>query len=359
MKRLVFMVVFSLLLVPFIGCTSSESDGMVSMMGKIPEGAGNSIFMDFQALRGDDDLEDLLAEFEDAGVYWLDMIDIDDVNTIAICGSYADNIILNGKFNLDDIREELDDLDCNDDEYKNVEIWGSYDEYWFALLGSLIIMGLEDDVKDCIDVIKDGEDSMLDDNDFKEVMDRLPGGIMVKVGTDGGYPGEEAWGYSFKKKDDDTLKMTAIFKFKNEDASVDAVDEIEEDIEEEEEGPHNIQVDQDGEFVIASAEMDIADWMEMLQAEEQDAEQSAEEKLHTAQLAVTAACTEVALNEQSVFPLVVSSSPAITKDYCHITTAAPDSVDLESLVDNYLIGGLEALGTREYDVSADGLVTIH
>jgi len=344
MKRFVFIIIVVLLLVPVIGCTSGNSADAKSFMEKIPEGAESLILVDFQALRGDDDLEDLLEEFEDMIMIG---IDIDDINYAAI---YGNTILLNGKFNLDDIRDELDDLGLNDDGYKDVEIWGSDYEYgWVALMGNLIILGSEDDVKDCIDVIEEGEDSLLDDSDCKDLVDRLPDGIMITYGTDEEYPDEEAWGISIKKKDDDTLKVTAIFKFKNEDAAVDAVDEIEDEMKEEE-GPHNIQVDQNGEFVIASAEMHIVDWTEMLQDEEQDAA----EELHTAQLAVTAACTVLALGDEdtppeTVFPL----TPGILTDSgCTAISASGTPLPVEA----YLIGGYASLGDRTYAIDASGLV---
>lgn len=238
-------------------CSLQNADA-TDMTKKIPEDADSFFFIDIDELRSDDDLEDFYENLEDVYGYWSENfdIDLDDIDSLAMYGS---TILIEGDFNLDDIREELEDLGYNDDEYKDVEVWKSDNGYsWVAMKGNLIIMGSEESVKDCIKVIEEGEDSLRDDKDCKDVMDRLPGGIFVMYDTVEEYQGLEASGVSIQTKDEDTLKVTAIFKFEDEDAAEDAMDEIEDYADEED--FHHINVDQDGDFVKATAEVDINDF---------------------------------------------------------------------------------------------------
>lgn len=166
-------------------------------------------------------------------------------------------MLYEGDFDLDGVRNELEDRDYDDDEYKGVEVWKDYE--WVALMGNLIITGSEEAVKDCIKVIKEGEDSLADDRDAGDVMHRLPTGIWLSYSTYETYEDLEANGYSFGKKDEDTLRMTWVLRFRDEDAAEDAMEEIEDDLAEEPDFKH-VDVDQDGEFVMVTADIDIEDF---------------------------------------------------------------------------------------------------
>jgi hypothetical protein len=226
------------------------------MMGKLPKDTSYFGFNNIKAVRGDDDLEDLYKSWKDGVEDMLDKygIDTDDVDS-DVEGEGAR--IFSGKFDLDDVRDELDDMDYDDDEYKGVEVWKS-DTEWVALMKNLIIIGAEDGVKDCINVIKEGEDSLKDNKDAKGVMDKLHSGIGMYYYEGGGYIDIEAFGMSFWKKDKDTLGVSMVFKFEDKDAAEDAMDEIEENLEDEYE---DIDVDQDDEFIIVTGEIDIEDFI--------------------------------------------------------------------------------------------------
>lgn len=259
-KRVISVVTLISLLIlvgTSVNCSLSSTGGATDMMKKIPEGVSYFSFIDIKELRSDDDLKDIFEESEDDFDYWLEIgIDIDDIDSVAMYGS---TILMDGDFNLDDIREELEDLDYDKDDYKGVEVWESdYGYTWVAMKGNLIIMGSEESVKDCIRVIDGGEDSVLDDNDCKDVMDRLPSGIFMMYNKIEEYQDMEAFGISIQTKDKDTLRVTEIFKFEDEDAAEDAIVEIEEYADEED--LYNINVDQDGKFVEVTASVDIEDF---------------------------------------------------------------------------------------------------
>jgi len=173
-----------------------------------PEGASSLGHLNLQTIRDDKDLDDIyeaieeLSEFDELedelGV------DIDDINYIAEAGGIT---IIGGKFDLKDVRDELDDRDFDKDEYKGVEFWtGEYDGA-VAISGDKLIIGSDKRVKSCIKVMKGDRTSMYDDDDVRDVINKLPGGIMTMVGAyplyEGApsYEGALAMGFVLMKED--------------------------------------------------------------------------------------------------------------------------------------------------------------
>lgn len=240
---------------------------VMSMMEKVPKDTTEFTFIDVKALRGDDDLAELLQDLEDSLEDLLQPLatDLDNINRLAS----ADNIaLLDGGFDLDDMRDELDSQGFDEDGYKGVEVWESPRGGWVALVENPIIMGYQDGVKNCIDVIEGTEESLWDNRDAEDMMDRLPSGLcagfyigdtVAPAGWE--YQDLEASGWSFRKMDEDTLVMTWILRFDNEEAGHDAIDEIEADLEEE--GFKNFDFEQDEDFVKVTGEINIDDFREV------------------------------------------------------------------------------------------------
>lgn len=270
MKKLVkvrefiaIVVLFSLLasVIVCIGCASRA--GALGMMEKIPEDTALFIFTDINAMRADDDLnnlyEDIVGEYDYLADYG---IQFKDINSLTLGD---DVFILEGKIDLGELKDKLEDY-FNEGEYNNVEVWKS-SFGWVAIVNNLIIIGAEDGVKDCLGVIKEGEDSLSDNSDVKNTIDRLPSGIMTML-TVGGtftetgdmYNGLEVVGMSFEKKDADTIKATAALKFKEENIAHDAIDEIENDLEEQ--NYRDININAENEFIIVTFEIDIDDFLD-------------------------------------------------------------------------------------------------
>ncbi len=154
-------------------------------------------------------------------------------------------------------RDRLDSLGLSEDEYQGVELWERNGEL-VALMEDLVIFSTRQGVRDSIEVIMGEKDSLWDDQDVKDIVDRLPNGINMKYICHPeymAYEGMKAQGTSLEKKDEDTLKMTGVFMFEDEDAARDAVAEIKEDTGAEE--IERSDVKQDGRFVILTIEVGI------------------------------------------------------------------------------------------------------
>jgi len=223
-----------------------------------PEGASSFTHFNLQTIRDDKDLDDIYEAIESEFDELEDElgVDIDDINYIAEADGTT---IIGGKFDLKDVRDELDDRDFDKDEYKGVEFWtGEYDEA-VAISGDKLIIGSDKRVKSCIKVMKGDRTSMYDDDeDIRDVINKLPGGIMTRVDAYPSYEGAFAMGFVLMKEDEDTLKMKGVVKFDDEDDAEDAKSALKRSMKREED-LFDVDVKQKGEFLEFSAKVDIED----------------------------------------------------------------------------------------------------
>lgn len=245
-----------------LGCI--ESGGSVKDIAKMtPEGANSLIYSDLQTMRDDRDLRDIYKNMKKSELDELEDelgIDFDDVNYIAEAG---DITIIGGKFDLKDLRDELDDMDFDKDEYKGVEFWiGEYDEA-VAISGNKLILGDDKQVKSCIKVIKGDRTSMYDDEDVRDVINKLPSGIFTMVSTYPPYENALVMGYAMIKEDEDTMKIKGVVKFDDDEDAEDAKSDLKREMKEEDK-MFDVDVTQSGKFLKFSAKFDIEDWEEVL-----------------------------------------------------------------------------------------------
>ena len=266
-KAVICIVVLILALISTgIGCDSTKGEGAVDMMKKVPKYTDSFMFIDVDAMRIDADLEKAYIDVKDIleeGTVYVG-INHDEVDRMAYTGTST--ILLEGDFNLDEAREKLEVLGYGGDEYRGIEVWEAVGLLIALVSNELVILGTEDVVKDCIKIIKDGDASLYDDKDFRDVMERLPSGIIVQCMervfplSYGQYEGLEVAGMSAMKKDKHSMAFTGICKFENRDDASDAMDEIEFSLENDEfDDWRKIDVTHDSEFVVITTEIYIDD----------------------------------------------------------------------------------------------------
>ena len=252
------------------GCGSdagSEIDEAVAaMMQKMPRGTDAFAYFDVDALRSDNDLaavsDTLMGEW-DAAFGALGM-PLDDIDAAGLAGE--ETMVFDGSFDLDEIRDVLDDGGMDDDEYLDVEIWEA-GEIGVALVSEdCIIFQTDGDIEDCVDAMKGKRASVYDDEDITESVGRLPAGLIVLYGVEGkgffddiGFDGLEATAVSMDKRNSDTLTMALVFQFEDEDAADDAIEEIEDNMKEDPGGidPDTVEIERDGRFVEVTADAAI------------------------------------------------------------------------------------------------------
>ena len=236
-----------------VGCAESEGREIVGMMKKAPASVSNFAFFDVKALQGDDALNNLYEGWKIGfdyivGNYGIDINNVifSAITTVEQSGGYY---FIKGDLNIKEIRNNLESLGFEKDEYLGVETWAKENEQ-IALMEELFISGIVLNVRNCIDVIKGKRESLWDTENTKELVGKLPDGANVNYLRQPeimAYEGVKVQGISYEKKDKDTLQVTALFLYEDENAAGNAIPEIEEDT-----GSDDLirnDVKQDGRFV--------------------------------------------------------------------------------------------------------------
>jgi hypothetical protein len=268
-RALGLLVLISLILA-MVGCGGDSGGGggdkdAIAIMKKLPKGTDSFMFMDMKTMRTDDDLKDLYDTFsQDSGdMTMMGGMSMEDVDFFAM----GDQVfIMEGTFDLAELRAALEEDGFEKDEYQGVEIWGAYGYTAVLVDNGCTIMASDTDAEDCIDAIKGKSDSLYEDEDVADDMSKLPGDSLVVVWgggsesllTDEGYSGLEATGISMSKKDADELQLTAMMRFKDAASAKDVMAEVKTDLEDSADAEvKNVKVNQDGQYIKATADMSI------------------------------------------------------------------------------------------------------
>ena len=108
------------------------------MLRLLPRDAEGALYVDVPTLYDDDDLRpirrDAEDEWESTGFEDDFDIELEDL-TYVVYGETDgyDLFLLGGLEYLDDLRDELDDLDYDDDEIRDVEVWIDTSQSWEAV----------------------------------------------------------------------------------------------------------------------------------------------------------------------------------------------------------------------------------
>lgn len=214
------------------GNSSGNGNGSeiaLSMMKKVPASASSFDVVDYGSFRSDDDLRNAYsradAEYnDDLAELGICTADVDYMTIASGClspGACGQLVILEGTFNLDDLSarfKDFKDRSYREDEYRGVQTWTSvYSIYHsVALVSAACIVYGENPyvVEDCLDVIKGGADSLYDNADLRDVVAKLPTGILVS-----GELEEQVIGISVAKKNADTLRVTGVYLCEDEAAA--------------------------------------------------------------------------------------------------------------------------------------------
>lgn len=272
MKRAVIAgiaIMLILTLVPSIGCGSSTSKTVINMMKSMPDSTSEFFVENFKAARaiGADELNEnyggYLDMWEENLLEW--GISSDEVDSLAWHASDAAVFLIGGDFNLDNIRGKLEESGEYRDEYRGVEIWtggesmgaGFEGDLIHALINNkLIAIGFELGIDSCVGVINEGDASIYDNNDFRDIIERLPDGLSVKCSMNYDPKIEDIiiGGFSLVMNDDGTQDFTFVGKFVNSEAASNGIDIIMSDLA----GDFNFdlavaQATQDGVYITITA----------------------------------------------------------------------------------------------------------
>jgi hypothetical protein len=272
------LILALLLAAAFIVPTScgGDSGALVGVMKQIPVGAEDVVYWNVKEMEANEDLHGMLDRWKADNEAWLDQFSVrtGDVehflgfstgpadgsagNQSAGNATAADSsAVVKGTFDFGEIRRQLDNKEFDEGDFKGLEVWESPDGvYWVVLTQDIVAVGPKEDIIETVRVIEGGNPSLYDDQDARDVVDRLPAGALMHFRRAGESPlaGELAYGDSFKRKDQETLEAHIVVKFlEPEDAA--AVLEI---VEEEADLEYDkISAKQDGRYLRIDGEIDI------------------------------------------------------------------------------------------------------
>ena len=264
-------LIFSLLLVAgvAIGCGSSPG-GAVDL---IPDDARYVKIWYVEGVLGRDFPIEEADRFEDylyRNFGYLDFF-LDGLETlILVDGDQGELWILEGDYDLEEIRYELEDLRYEDDEYRGYEVWQEGDgTESLALLGEgrYVIIGVGDDdpVNNVLRSLRRDRGFLLDEKENKvgRTLAKVGKGWIVTV-VDGcdissDIRGCESMGIVVSEVDrSDRIKVAFTFLFRNERAAKAGAEDLE-DIFERNDWTRNMNIEApevDGNFVTINATMD-------------------------------------------------------------------------------------------------------
>lgn len=246
MKRKIMAVLMTALMVASVIMLLGSGGTVIDVMKQVPNVPNAElIYIDLENLRKDDDLAYLWEDkWKDEVVWLFKKASIPEVsistNKLDYLAYIKDNplcsfYLIGGNFDLKKIRSYLEDEDWQQDTYRGMEVWyrerGNINE--IALFEDEIIIGKKGDVKGIIQVMKGEVESLYDNKDAMDVVNKLPKGFYYAMVTavimdSEAYANATMMVYSREKISKEEIEIQTIFKFKDERAAEDSAKQLEE-----------------------------------------------------------------------------------------------------------------------------------
>ena len=233
-STLALAISLTLFLLLFPAC-GDDSGAIGDMMRILPRGAEGVVYLDIAALYDDDDLRPLQrgaegewgnAGFEDA--FGIELADLTEVVFSETDGYSV--FLLVGLEDLVGLRDELDDLDYDEDEIEGVEVWIDTSRSWEALAfldgDRVLIAENEETMEDVLRQITRESSSLY--HQIEHIVPEVPCGVLVVV-TDCGRDCLAA--SALQKEDSDEMKYVQIALYEDEDDAEDAEEDAKDDID--------------------------------------------------------------------------------------------------------------------------------
>lgn len=243
-----------------------------SVMDLVPDNVEGLRILNVNKIMDDDYLSDAmeLDQLVEVEILDIDPSDVSEMVMVVDGGfpGYEKLTILKGGFDLEAIRDELDDQDGEEQAYRGYEIWEDLPGgKTAALLKGYIIMS--DSVRSVEAALKDlyNETGTLElasqDNGMRRLLGKLPDGYVTFAFTAGecDLRGCEGYGFSLAEYDDadEESKVEVALLFRNEGLAGDAADDYD-GVAEFLENEVYIEIDDtesDGRFVVGEAYTDL------------------------------------------------------------------------------------------------------
>ena len=210
------------------------------MMGMVPWESNHFAYWAVDKVGTDPDLRDIYAIFKESPqaqqLMNVGMALFPLEHCARASGFDGEITILEGDLNSEDMERRLAENGYGSSDHRKTVIWTPPDESEqdsIALKGEIILMGSDESLRSCIDTMSVGQKSSLyDDQYIRWLAARLPEGQMVSVYKDSFTSRQEyadliTFGESYKKENQDRLRLTAVYMFQDSDAADRAKGQVE------------------------------------------------------------------------------------------------------------------------------------
>jgi hypothetical protein len=262
-RIIVILIVLAVLVSCITACTSKDSF-LVQVMKLSPEDTYMITCFDAEGARDDPEFnfihDYMIEELSYTGVD-MEVMDISAFATVETDWDYI--YIVMGDFELEDVRDALIELGVGfaENKYRGIEIWTDDYETSIAFIDDIVVAGPTDEVEACIRRHNNQASSMYDNEDMKEVADKLPAAVVHSVfGPDVMYSIEALSGsicLTNSNGHDGVVDMSGWLKYSTEASAEDAMTtDLEDDLGWELNAAIS-DVQQSGQFVEFAGEMEI------------------------------------------------------------------------------------------------------
>ena len=249
---------------------------MAGILALVPANSENVEVYDFEEIRREEPPGALADEFEDLTDTGLEELGVltDEIRTLVFAsGDDWYLIVVEGDIDLVHVRDQLEDHDYDDDQYRGSELWegAAWRHESVALFEDRrrMVIGDTEAVKSVLRSLDRGSGSLLDDadNDLGRALKRAgTGWVSFAQEQCPGYGirGCLAVGVSLRRGGEEYLvEMTIAVLFRNERTAEPGMDELESQLEEDTSFELDIDdVHLDGDFVVVTASGDEDDLFE-------------------------------------------------------------------------------------------------
>ena len=197
-------------------------------------------------------------------------IDPEDLTEMIIAvWSGGEIVVMAGNFDLDYIREELEDADNEENSYRGYEVWEDPDGSAGTLLdGYIVFSEATRPVENVLKNLYNEADTLEradEDNEMKQILDKVGAGFMVFATTGNDICWVErcegyGWAMTEVDESDEEATVEIALLFRNErgaERAADDYDEVADFLEQE--GFDIEDTEADGEFVVGEAIQDLAE----------------------------------------------------------------------------------------------------
>ena len=249
-----------------------------SILDLAPDDANSIVWTDLERILANDFLADELF-VEDDWKWAEDDLAIDFADLSEALLVYHDSgeiIVMKGDFDIEDLRDELEDQDAEENSYRGYEIWEDSDGGATALFdGYVVVSSKTKPVENVLKNLYGGSGSLAnadEDNEMKQILDKVGSGFLVTAAVGNACRVERCEGYGWALTEGDEsaeeAKVEIALLFRSErtaEQQADDYDQVADFLEQE--GFDIEDTEADGNFVLGVAIHDLEEEESRAQAE--------------------------------------------------------------------------------------------